>query len=245
MNYYKAIISYDGTDYQGWQSQKHGKTVQDVLTKTFKNTFFQPISISGASRTDAGVHAIGQVIGLQTPLDIPCSRLKKILNENLPASIIIKDLEHFQDVFNPRANVLEKIYQYDFSLEKLAPFEARYCLFFNKKIDIEKFYRLPEIFIGQHDFRSFCTGHDYDSTIKTIDDIIIYRLDDRFRIIFKGQSFLRYMIRRIVGAMLVVSASKKLDQIDLKKALDQKDPHQSLLTAPPQGLTLMNIKYRE
>jgi tRNA pseudouridine38-40 synthase len=245
MNYYKAIISYDGTDYHGWQSQKHGNTVQDVLTKTFKNTFFQPVLIAGASRTDAGVHAVGQVASLQTPLNIASDRLKQILNENLPASIIIKNLEKCPHVFNPRANVLEKIYQYDFSLEKTSPFEARYCLFFNKKIDLEKFYRLPEIFIGQHDFRSFCTGHDYDSTIKTIDDIKIYRLDDRFRIIFKGQSFLRYMIRRIVGGMLVVSASKNMDQIDLKKALEQKDPQQSLLTAPPQGLTLMNIKYRE
>ena len=245
MNYYKAIISYDGTDYQGWQSQMHGNTVQDVLTKTFKNTFFQPVLIAGASRTDAGVHAVGQVVSLQTPLNLASNRLEQILNENLPASIIIKNLEQCQDVFNPRANVLEKIYQYDFSLEKLTPFTARYCLFFNKKIDLEKFYSLPEIFIGQHDFRSFCTGNDHDSTIKTIDDIRIYRLDDRFRIIFKSQSFLRYMIRRIVGGMLIVSASKKLDKIDLQMALDQKDPHQSLLTAPPQGLTLINIKYRE
>jgi tRNA pseudouridine38-40 synthase len=223
----------------------HGNTVQDVLNKTFKNTFFQPISITGASRTDAGVHALCQVIGLQTPLDLSGAKLRQVWNDNLPKDILIKNLDRCSSVFNPRVNVLEKIYQYDFSLDKLPPFDARYCLFFNKKIDIEKLYRLPAVFIGQHDFRSFCTGDDADSTIKTIDDITIYRLDDRFRISFKGHSFLRYMIRRIVGGMLVVSASKKLDQIDLKKALEQKDPQQSLLTAPPQGLTLVNIKYNE
>jgi len=245
MNYYKAIVAYDGTDYQGWQSQKHGKTIQDVLIKTFKNTFFQPILIAGASRTDARVHALGQVIGIQTPLELPSSRLMQIWNENLPNSILLKNLEQSQNIFNPRLNVVEKIYQYDFALEKLSPFDSRYCLFFNKKIDLEKLLRLPEVFIGTHDFRSFCTGDDFDSTVKTIDDITIYRLDDRIRIIFKGQSFLRYMIRRIVGAMLVVSASKNLDQADLKNALDQKDPQQSLFTAPPQGLTLISIKYKE
>ena len=104
---------------------------------------------------------------------------------------------------------------------------------------------MPEVFIGTHDFRSFCTGDDLDCTTKTINDIAIYRLEDRIRIIFKGQSFLRYMIRRIVGAMLIVAASKNMDQVDLERALEEKNPHQSLLTAPPQGLTLVSIKYKE
>lgn len=245
MNYYKAIVAYDGTDYQGWQSQDHGNTIQDVLKKTFSNTFFQPVSITGASRTDAGVHALGQVIGLQTTLNLPSARLLKIWNDNLPKDILLQDLHISQNLFNPRVNVIEKIYQYDFSLKKLLPFDSRYCLFFNKEIDLDKLYRLPKVFIGTHDFRSFCTGDDLDCTTKTINDIAIYRLEDRIRIIFKGQSFLRYMIRRIVGAMLIVAASKKMDQVDLERALEEKNPQQSLLTAPPQGLTLVSIKYKE
>ena len=92
MAYYKAIVSYDGTNYQGWQSQNHGNTIQDTIIRSYKNTFFSNITIAGASRTDSGVHALGQVIGIDISLDLAEEKLIKILNDNLPKDILIKNL---------------------------------------------------------------------------------------------------------------------------------------------------------
>lgn len=244
MAYYKAIVSYDGTDYQGWQSQQHGNTVQDTLINSFKNTFFSQISLTGASRTDAGVHAWGQVIGITTELDIESQKLLKVWNDNLPKDILIRDLQKCKSVFNPRHDVLQKTYIYDFNLVKLSPFESRYSWYVGKDVDLDKLITLPETFLGTHDFRSFCTGDDQESTIKTIDSLEFVKLENKFRFIIKGHSFLRYMVRRIVGAMVIVAAYPKLSKADLIKALLEKNPQQHLLTAPACGLTLLNIDYK-
>ena len=244
MAYYKAIVSYDGTNYQGWQSQDHGNTIQDTIIRSYKNTFFSNITIAGASRTDSGVHALGQVIGIDISLDFAEEKLIKILNDNLPKDILIKKLQKCPELFNPRKNVLQKIYHYDISLIKCSPFASRYCWYSGKDLDLTKLKSLPDVFKGTHDFRSFCTGDDAESTIRTIDEIEIDYFEDRIRFIIKGQGFLRYMIRRLVGSMIIVAAYPALSRNNLIKALLEKNPQQSFLTAPACGLTLINIDYK-
>ena len=110
--------------------------------------------------------------------------------------------------------------------------------------DLIKLKSLPDVFKGTHDFRSFCTGDDAESTIRTIDEIEIDYFEDRIRFIIKGQGFLRYMIRRLVGSMIIVAAYPALSRNNLIKALLEKNPQQSFLTAPACGLTLINIDYK-
>lgn len=247
MNYYKLIIAYDGTNYQGWQEQKDVPTVTNTLLKSFKDIFHCPITIIGASRTDAGVHSLGQTALARTTLDLDDQTLKNVWNKRLPADIVITYLEKVDKNFHPMINVKEKTYHYNFCLERPLPFNQRYGLYFYWNIDIEKLKKCLAIFVGTHDFRTFSSGHDMKSTVRTINEInLIYIKDtDSYRIEVKGRSFLKYMIRRIVGACLEVASRKNLDVGYLKEVLDEKDANQTLLNADPKGLTLYKIDYEE
>lgn len=242
---YSLIIAYDGTNYQGWQQQDKGPTVCGELKKVFKSIFKKEVSIVAASRTDAGVHADFQVARIRTELNLDADHLKKIWNRGLPRDILIKSLEKVTDDFHPQRNVKQKTYKYKVFQVIPSPFVQRYGLFCDYSIDIKKLKKCFKVFIGEHDFRSFCTGYEMDSTIRSIDSIElkILKKENAFEIIFKGKSFLRYMIRRIVGACLEVASNKKLDVSILQVALAQKNPQQNLPTAPAKGLMLCKIDY--
>jgi len=245
MPIYRLLIAYDGTDYFGWQRQPDQPTIAGVLENRFESVFKKPISITGASRTDAGVHALGQVasFSLDTPIDP--KKLMFAWNNALPKDILIRSLSCVPDDFHPQRDVVEKTYYYHFFQERPLPFVARYG-FFCGPIDEQKLHEGLKIFIGTHDFRSFCTGYEAESTIRTI-NAIEYMHFKRYgisRIAVKGPGFLRYMIRRIVGACLDV-ASYKSKSIDvLQYALDEKNPHQHLHVAPSRGLLLHGISYK-
>lgn len=245
MVYYKLIIAYDGTNYQGWQQQNNGPTICGELKKTFKSIFKKDISIVGASRTDAGVHADFQVARIRTELNIDPEHLKKVWNRGLSRSILIKVLEKISEDFHPQRNVKQKTYKYKVFKEIPSPFVQRYGLFYDYSVDIKKLKKSLKFFVGEHDFRSFCTGYEMDSTIRSIDSIKVRNLkkENAFEIVFKGKSFLRYMIRRIAGACLEVASNRKLDITVLKVALDEKSPQQNLPTAPSKGLMLCKIDY--
>lgn len=247
MNKYKIIVSYDGTDYLGWQAQAQGKTVTNVLQDTFKRVFNQEIHIAGASRTDAGVHALGQVAAFNTDLAIDAQDLLNAWQNALPESILIKEIAHVPSEWNPRHNVKQKTYIYHFFQERPLPFTARYGWYYRYPVDIEKLKKCLAIFVGTHDFRSFCTGDDMDSTVRTIDEVSVEFIKElnAYRIRIQGPGFLRYMIRRIVGACLEVASRDTMSPDDLKRVLEQKNPLQTLPTAPAQGLCLLNIEYNK
>lgn len=249
---YKLIIAYDGTDFLGWQEQDNLPTICNELKRSFRSVFKDEISIVGASRTDGGVHAEGQVARIRTKLDIDPEKLKIVWNRRINEAIVIKDIERCDESFHPQKNVLEKKYIYKIFTQKPFPTIQRFGLYYDYPIDIKKLRDALNVFVGTHDFRSFCTGHDMKSTIRKINKIDIEEFQEPngageitgIKIIFYGESFLRYMIRRIVGACVEVS-SKKNTTIDiLIKALAQKSPQQSLENAPAKGLTLDSIKYR-
>ncbi len=243
MNFYKLIIAYDGTDYQGWQKQKDVKTISGELLKTFKKVFNQNPTIIGASRTDAGVHALNQIARIKTKLKIETSKMLLAWNNKLPGDITIRTIENCNENFYPLKNVKQKTYFYHFFLERPLPFNQRYGHFHHWPIDLKKLEKSLKIFIGKHDFRSYSTGYEMESTIRTIDDIKLIYIPEInvYRIEVKGKSFLHHMIRRIVGASLEVASRKQLKIEYLQQVLDEKDQEQTLPSAPAKGLMLSEI----
>lgn len=245
MQKYKLVVAYDGTDFHGWQFQPHEITVAGILQERFFQVFNKEIKIVGASRTDSGVHALGQVAQFSSDFNIDTKMLKRAWNNLLPISILIKDIVIVDQDFHPQGNVKEKTYFYHFFTSRPVPFYARYGLFYKISLDMQKLKESLKIFIGEHDFRSFCTGYDQETTVRTINSIALDFIEEYsvYRITVKGPGFLRYMIRRIVGACLEV-ASHKNKSIDLlTRALEEKNPQQPLPTAPSRGLLLYNIEY--
>ncbi len=240
------IVAYDGTDYSGWQIQKHAKSVAGILQKTFKSVFDHDIKIIGASRTDAGVHALGQVVMFSSDVTIDLDNLKRAWSGALPADILIRSIEYASDNFHPQRNVKQKTYYYHFFQERPLPMAARYGYYYRFPIDLEKLQQALNVFIGTHDFRSFCTGDDREDTVRTIDSAVVYKLSryNVYRIEIKGPGFLRYMIRRIVGACLDVAFKKEVPVSILSHALAEKNPAQTLPNAPAHGLLLYKINYK-
>jgi len=247
MKIYKLTIAYDGSDYSGWQAQNHKPSIAAALNHAFKKVFKTEIKVLGASRTDAGVHALGQVARIKTDLAIPAEKLKWAWNNALPADISIRSLELVDDSFNPFCNVAQKIYYYHFFVERPLPFTQRYGYFYPYKIDFDVLKKALQFFVGTHDFASFRSSEDLrENTIRTVDAITLEYLPryKAYRITIKGQKFLRHMIRRIVGASLAV-ATRGSDALSLlQKTMDARNPAHTLPNAPAQGLMLYKIVYK-
>lgn len=245
---YKIIIAYDGTDYHGWQQQQHDHvTIMHALQKTFYDVFGKRISINGASRTDAGVHALGQVGVFSVDMAIDPKRMKSAWNAILPPAIVIRSIERSDASFNPQRNVDYKIYHYYIFTRQPLPYASRYGYYVRDQLDIEKLKQGLSVFVGTHDFRSFCTLYDKSkNTVRTINsiDVIYIPRYKAYRVVVKGPSFLHFMIRRIVGACIEVATRPDLTIDILRDALVQRDPRQWLPKAPAQGLVLYKIKYK-
>jgi len=243
---YTLIVSYDGTAYCGWQQQEKEVTVAGVICSRFKKVFGRDCSIIAASRTDAGVHALGQVARITTDLVIDPSLLCRVLNGALPPDIHVRSAQLRGDDFHPLYHVEYKMYYYHIFTKRPLPQWARYGYYCSRKLDLKKFEEALQIFVGTHDFRSFATGELTRSTIKTIASITLTfdRRMHAYRVTFKGAGFLRHMIRRIVGAALHVSCADHLPIESLQKALLEKNPSQQLPTAPAHGLLLRKVVYK-
>ncbi|MBP6870118.1 tRNA pseudouridine(38-40) synthase TruA [Candidatus Babeliales bacterium] len=247
MAVYKMVVAYDGTAYHGWQRQPDAITVVQTLETTFKAVFKQEISISGASRTDAGVHALGQVASFALDMQIAPDRLKFAWNNALPHDILICEMSFASDDFNPRRRVFSKTYHYSFFTDRPLPLGQQYGWYFSRPVDLDVLHQALQLFVGTHDFRSFCTGYDMQSTIRTIHSIHL-EYDHNLhahRIVVQGPGFLRYMIRRIVGACLAVASKDQFSCEDISIALAKKDPAQILPNSPAKGLLLYKIVYED
>ena len=245
MALYKMVVAYDGTAYHGWQRQPKDITVVQVLEETFKGVFKQKILISGASRTDAGVHALGQVASFALDIKIAPETLKFAWNNALPHDILIRDISFAAEGFNPRHGVISKTYHYSFFNERPLPLVQQYGWYYSRPVDLDLLHQALQIFVGTHDFRSFCTGYDMHSTVRTIHSIHVEydNIKQAHKIVVKGPGFLRYMIRRIVGASLAVASKDQFSCQDIRIALEKKDPAQTLPNSPAKGLLLYEIEY--
>jgi tRNA pseudouridine38-40 synthase len=244
---YKLVIAYDGTDYHGWQQQKEHCSIDSVIRKTFLRVFLlDNIRLVGSSRTDSGVHARGQVIRIRTFLPLCPDKILFILNRALPQTIKVMSCVKVDSIFHPQHNVAIKTYSYTFSLQKLCPMEARHSWHYPFALCFDRFEEALSLFVGTHNFRYFCKEVTDKNTTRTIQSIVLTRsaCGTKHRVTIKGKSFLRFMIRRIIGASLALASSKELTITDLQKLLSgERECVKLLITAPAQGLCLESIEY--
>jgi tRNA pseudouridine38-40 synthase len=251
MQAYKIIVAYDGTDFHGWQIQPQDITITSCLQDAWRNLFGQPITLIGASRTDAGVHALGQVARFfaTPPATLSPEDIRTIWNSRLPASIHIRSLAKIDNPnFHPCANVKQKTYYYTLFLKRPLPHVARYgwhyC--FIDQVNLETFYNGLQLYRGTHDFGSFCKiEDDRTTTIRTIDDISVKRFNNwnALMVTVKGPGFARFQIRRMIGYALDVARRPELGINYLKDVLQNPNPQQTLLKADGHGLCLRKVVY--
>ncbi len=245
---YKIIIAYDGTDYSGWQKQKEKLTVAQVLEDTFATVFHRNIKLFGVSRTDAGVHALGQVATFQTDLHIEPKRMMYGWNNMLPESVVIQSIEFASEHFHLHGSVIEKTYWYHFFLNRPLPFASRYGWLYRSSVDLKKLQQCLDVCIGTHDFVAFSTGDDRgDDTIRTINSAKVeyIKMYDVYRIEIVGPKFLHHMIRRMAGACLTVASDDALTVDTIAQVLQAKNRNHALINAPAKGLMLYKVRYKD
>ncbi len=250
MNSYKLIVAYDGTSYHGWQWQDNAISIDNVLRETFLKTFKQTeMHIVGASRTDAGVHAQGQVVRLGTLLSIDPQKLMYVFNNALPGEIVITECTRVDpgSRFHPQHDIGIKTYTYRFFLKRPEPMVQRYGHFVEYPIDTQKLVQALTVFVGTHDFRAFSKELKEKDTQRTVESVTVTpcRKFGGYTITFTGKSFLRHMIRRMVGAAFEVARRPNRSCQELKQLLFVPRTTENLPTAPAKGLCLESITYKQ
>ena len=246
---YKATISYDGTDFFGWQVQPNKRTVQAemelVVNKMAKNPA-EHIRVQGSGRTDARVHAKGQVAHFDLPFDIPADAVRKGLSTMLPYDIGIKKVEKVSDDFHAQFNAHDKTYFYRFSTsEYIDPFKRNYTGHWHRRLNPELMQQAIGDYVGEHDWLSFvASGYQQKTTVRTVYSAkMCYKPEEEeIWFEFSGNGFLYNQIRIMVGVLLEIgNGVRPVD--DIKRLFEVKDRQQAQFTAPAQGLYLMDVKY--
>jgi len=252
MTSYMLQLSYDGTAYAGWQQQINAPTVAGMLQKTFQHVFKTPCTVVGASRTDAGVHAYDQVARIQTELAIDPARMHAALNSSLPSDIHIRSLAETDNHFHPQYHVAFKEYWYTLALERPLPFDARFCWplpEYIEQIDLVLFEKTLKAFEGMHDFTSFARVEPGYNPVRSVQSMTVASLPGRsaVRVIVRAEGFLRFQVRRMVGAALMVAregATAAYEEVvALLKTPQRTSP--AFFTVPGRGLCLQKIVYKK
>ena len=238
---YLMKVSYDGSGFYGFQRLNDYRTVQKVLEEALGVINKGEVLVKGASRTDKGVHAYGQMIHFDIDYDIPADRLMYAVNRILDNDIRVLDCKKVGNDFHARFNVKRKKYVYKINLGDFDCLKSRYFLQVYEKLDIDKMRECAKVFLGCHDFRNFVAG-ERDNYLMCVEDIKFNMSNDILEIEFLGKSFYRYMVRNMVGAMLEVGMHKK-EICDVSKMLDDYMLKKQMMTAPACGLYLMDIEY--
>ena len=240
----KLVTAYDGTNYHGSQIQNNGETIEGVLKTELSSLLKEEINLIGASRTDAGVHARGNVYVFDTESRIPPEKFTYALNARLPEDIRVQESCEVPADFHPRHQDTIKTYEYRVLNRKLPLPEYRlYAHFTYENLDVEKMNEACRYFIGEHDFASFCAaGSQVESTVREIYDLHVEKNGDLLTISVTGNGFLYNMVRIIAGTLMKVGdghiAPKEIEGIIAGCDRQLAGP-----TAPAKGLTLVEIRY--
>ena len=240
---YKAVVSYDGSRFSGWQVQSDRPSVQQTLQQAISKIADQPVKITGSGRTDAGVHAYGQVFHFD--LDKTYKDLRTAINSQLPSSVYIRSLEEVADDFHSRYDVCWKHYDYLINNGEYDPLKRDYCCFEREKLDVDLMKQAAGIFIGTHDFTSFnATGKDeIVNQERTVYNITVAREDDMIRLSFYGSGFLRYMVR-MIARTLMEAGKGKISLEEIREMLEKKDKEACHYNGEAQGLYLVEVGYQ-
>lgn len=240
----KLTIAYDGTNYCGWQVQPNGITVEEVVNKALKKLTGEDIQVIGASRTDSGVHALGNVAVFDTHTTIPPERISYALNQRLPEDIVIVKSEEVAEDFHPRYCDCSKTYEYHILNTRIPiPTKRLTNYFVSYDLDVEKMRKAAGYLIGEHDFVSFCNVRtDVEDTVRTVTELEILKDGEEITIRISGNGFLYNMVRIIVGTLIRVGR-RFYEPEKVKEILEAKDRKAAGVTAPPHGLILAEIRY--
>lgn len=238
------VVAYEGTNYHGWQIQPKEITVEQVLNEALQKLTKEDIQVIGASRTDAGVHALGNVAVFDTNSKIPGEKFSYALNQRLPEDIVIQDSKEVPMDFHPRYETCRKTYEYTILNRKFPlPQYRNTAHFYYGKLDVEKMQQATKAFIGTHDFAGFCSaGAQVKTTVRTIYSLEVTRQSEMICIRVQGDGFLYNMVRIIAGTLLEVGKGN-IDPECMESIVASADRSKSGPTAPARGLKLVEIRY--
>ena len=240
---YKCTCSYDGTLFHGFQIQDKLRTVQSEIETALAKVVKKETIIFASGRTDALVHAIGQVFHFDSDIEMSGNQMKRAINSHLPKDIYIKDVEIVGEDFHSRFSAISKEYHYVISLGDFDPLKRNYvCHPSYKNIDYKRMEEASKIFVGEHDFKSFCKLGKNENTIRIIESIEFCYGNNQLVIKIVGNGFLHNMVRIIVG-MLFEIGKGRIDINYLKEALDKKNRKYCTKVAPAEGLYLYKVNY--
>lgn len=240
----KLVVAYDGTNYHGWQVQDNGITIEEVLNRTISELVQEDIKVIGASRTDAGVHACGNVAVFDTESRIPGDKFSFALNQRLPEDIRIQESCEVDADFHPRYVDTVKTYEYNILNRRFElPSKRLYAAFCYYPMDIERMNQAAAYLVGEHDFKSFCSaGAQVQTTVRTIYAVNVTKEDDMVHIRITGNGFLYNMVRIIAGTLMQVGTGL-MEPEQVKEILEARDRSKAGPTAVAKGLTLVEIRY--
>ena len=239
----KITVAYDGTEFSGWQIQPGRRTIQGEIARSLAEIEGEPVQVFGSGRTDAGVHALGQVASFPLRNRIPCNNLRRALNHTLPPAIRVLQAEEVAEDFHARYSAVAKTYEYRiFRGEVCSPFERRYVYHLPYPLDEQAMIDAAPQFEGTRDFRSLATrdGEEKESTVRTIYSSRLQRHDDHLTYRVRGSGFLYNMVRNIVGT-LIESGRGALPAVE--EILAARDRSAAGRTAPAIGLFLHSVEY--
>ena len=244
-------VAYDGTSYCGWQVQKNGETIEGVLNRELSRLFDEEITVIGASRTDSGVHALGNVAVFDTEARMPADKMAYALNSRLPDDTRIQRSFEVPSDFHPRKTACVKTYEYRIlNREFELPSERLNAYFFRRCLDVERMKAACPYFTGEHDFKSFCSIHTQaETTVRTIYilEVTEQKLDSQGRLIHirvTGNGFLYNMVRILAGTLIQIGLTAYAPE-DVAAMLEARDRQAAGPTAPAKGLTLLGMRYPE
>ena len=240
----KLTLSYDGTDFCGWQKQKTGVSVQGLIEDAVFSITGERVSVVGSGRTDAGVHAKGQVAHFDTNSAVPPEKFYKALNTVLPSGVKALKSEKVSDKFNANRSAKRKTYEYSlYSSDTEQPLKERYAARVYGVIDIEKMRSAAKILVGEHDFKAFsATGSSVKTTVRTVYGVSVEKSGEDIKIKVCGNGFLYNMVRIIAGALLKAGKGE-LSESEIVKALETGDRTLLAETLPAKGLCLLKVEY--
>lgn len=242
----RLTVAYDGTAYHGWQVQKNGETIESVLNRQLSVLLKEPIRVIGASRTDAGVHALGNVAVFDTDCRMPAEKISYALNQWLPPDIRIQESAQVADDFHPRKAACTKYYEYQIlNREFELPHLRLNTHFLRRKLNVKRMQEACPYFLGEHDFKSFCSIHTQaESTVRTVYSLTVEETDGLIRIRVSGNGFLYNMVRILAGTLIEIGLSEREPE-EMKEILEARDRQAAGPTAPARGLTLVGMVYEE
>ena len=252
----KLVVAYDGTDFRGWAAQTGQRTVQSTLTEAVRQATGEDVEIIGASRTDSGAHALGQVCHFDTNVDMDPERWARVLNKRLEPDVAVKSSSLVGNDFHARFSPDHRYYRYRISTTSRNPFSTRYAFDYGRQLGLDQMRQAAQAIVGEHDFRAFTEELDgVENTVRNLFSVDVFDARSEIRdprseieevhIDIVGTAFLRGMMRRISGALLEIGRGHRPVEDMARLLTDERDSLQWPVVLPAKGLFLMEVKYSD